>query len=200
MAQTVRVHQAPGQRLHAAEAAAHDRGELRDAERVGHARLRIDPVLHRHHREGRAIRLAGRGIHAHRPGRAEARTQVVDADDEEAVGVERLARTHHVVPPAQVARVVGVDAGDMVRGVERVAHQHRVGARRVERAVGLDHQVVAGEGRAVAQLQRLGKVHALRRDHADRIGRQRGRQRGERAGRRRQGDISHGIRARGERA
>ena len=64
------------------------------------------------------------------PGRAEAAAEVVDADDEEAVGVERLARPDHVVPPADVVGIVGVVAGDVVRRVERVADQHRVAARR----------------------------------------------------------------------
>ena len=39
------IAQRPGQRLHAAEAAAHHRGEPLDAERVDEARLRVDPVL-----------------------------------------------------------------------------------------------------------------------------------------------------------
>jgi hypothetical protein len=39
----------PGQRLHAAEASAHYRGEAVDAEMIGEARLRIDPVFDGHH-------------------------------------------------------------------------------------------------------------------------------------------------------
>lgn len=159
MPHALRVHQAPRQGLHAAEAAAHYRRELADAEAVGHARLGVDPVFHRDHREARAVGLAGLRMRAHRAGRAEARAEVVDADDEEAVGVDRLARPDHVVPPADLA--LGMHARHVVRGVERVADEHGVGALGIERAVGLDHQVVADELRAVAQRQRLGEVHAL---------------------------------------
>ncbi len=77
------------------------------------------------------------GFDVTRPGRAEAAAEVVDADDEEAVGVERLARPDHVVPPADVVGIVGVEARDVMRRVERVADQHRVVARRRQRPVGL---------------------------------------------------------------
>ncbi len=50
----LRIADRPGQRLHAAEAAAHDRRELRDAELVGEPRLRVDPVLDGDQRESRA--------------------------------------------------------------------------------------------------------------------------------------------------
>ena len=49
LAQRARVAQRPRQRLHAAQAAAQHRGELGDAEALEQARLRVDPVFHRHH-------------------------------------------------------------------------------------------------------------------------------------------------------
>ena len=133
LAQPLGIAQRPGQRLHAAEAAAEHRGELLDAERVDQARLRVDPVLDGDDREVAAVGAAVRGrigVRARRPGRAEARAGVVDADDEEAVGVERLAGADQVVPPALALRLAGVGAGDVVRGVERVADEHGVAAAR----------------------------------------------------------------------
>ena len=123
------------QGLHRAQRTAHHRRKARDAQVVGEARLRVHPVFDRDHREIRAERQACRGIGRLRAGRAKTATQVIHADHEEAIRIERLARANHVVPPAQIT--IGVKARNVVRGVERVAHEDGVRARRVERAVGL---------------------------------------------------------------
>jgi putative Ca2+/H+ antiporter (TMEM165/GDT1 family) len=92
---------------------------------------------------------------------AEARAQVVHANDEEAVGVHGLAGADHVVPPAFALFLPGVDARHVVRGVEGMAHQYRIGAVGVEGAVGFVGQVVVADGRAALQRQRLRKMHGL---------------------------------------
>ena len=51
VADALRIADRPAQRLHAAQAAAHHRGEALDAEPVGEPRLRVDPVLDRDQRE-----------------------------------------------------------------------------------------------------------------------------------------------------
>ena len=70
------------------------------------------------------------------------------------VGVERLARPDHVVPPADVVRIVGVVAGDVVRRVQRVADEDGIRPVRVQLAVGLIGEFVArrasGRRRAAA--------------------------------------------------
>jgi hypothetical protein len=90
----------------------------------------------------------------------------VEPKHEEAFGVQRLARAHQVVPPAFLAG--GIQSGDMVRGVQCMAHQHGVALVGVERAVGLVGQLVVGQARATLERERLAEVHRLRRDLTDR--------------------------------
>ena len=96
-----------------------------------------------------ALPVAGFG--ESRSGRAEAAAEIVDADDEETVGVERLAGTDHVVPPADVVWFVRVIARDVMRRIERMAHEHRVRTARVERAVGFVREVVLRQGEAACE-------------------------------------------------
>ena len=154
----------PLQRLHGADAAAHHRGEALDAQVIRQARLRRHPVLHRHHGKVRAPGLASGRVDGRRAGGAEARTDVIGANDEEAVGVQGLARAHHVVPPADIIRVVRVDAGDVVRGVEGVADQHCVRARGIERAVGLVGDFELGQHRAAREPERFVEACLMRGD------------------------------------
>ena len=158
----------PVERLHAAEASAHHGGPLRDAELVGESRLRVDPVLDGDQRKLRAPRLAGRRIDRERPGRAEAAAEIVDAHDEEAVGVERLARPDHVVPPADVVRIVGVVARHVMRRVERMADEHRVVARRGQRPVGLVGELERRQARPAGERQRRVEAGAPFDDRSDR--------------------------------
>ena len=101
-AQTLGVQQGPGQRLHATQAAAHHRRQRLNTQPIQQQRLGMHPVFHRDHGKVRAIHLAIRaiGVGMHGAGGAKTRPEVVDADDKKPIGIDRLARTDHVVPPA----------------------------------------------------------------------------------------------------
>lgn len=161
------VADGPLQRLHAAEAAADHRGPLADAEAVCQARLAMHPVFHRDHREVRAVDLAGRRIDAGGAAGTVATAEVVEGNDEELAGVDRLARTDAAVPPARLALVDAVVAGGVVVAGEGVADQHRVALRGIQLAVGFDHQVVLGQGLAAGQLERFVEVQRLGGDQTD---------------------------------
>ena len=162
----VGVLQCPAQGLHAAQAAAHDRGQLPDAQAIEQPHLRVDPVFDRDHRKIGPVALArgacgGIGVDVAWARAAKARADVVDADDEKPVGVHRLAGANHVVPPADVFRGVCVMPRHMVRGVERVADQHGVAFFGIEHTIRFVSQRVVAQARAALQRQRPGKVHGL---------------------------------------
>jgi hypothetical protein len=140
-----------------------------DAEVVGQAGLGMDPVHHRDHRKIGAPGLAGGRVDRLRAGGAVAAAEVVHADDEEAIGVERAAGADDVVPPAErLVDFVRIGmAGDVVVAGQRVADQDGVRGVGVERAVGFIHQVVGRQLRTAAQWQRLVEMRDLGGDKAN---------------------------------
>ena len=157
----------PREGLHAAETAAHHGGPLLDAQSIREPCLRVDPVFDGDERKIGAVRLAGGRIDRLRAGRAEATAEIVDADHEETVGIERLARPDHVVPPADVRRIVGVVARHMMRCVQRVADQHSIVALAIQRAVGLVGELVLRQRAAAGERQRRVEACELRVRDAD---------------------------------
>jgi hypothetical protein len=143
--------------------------KLLDAEMVGEARLRVDPVFDGHQRKSRRPTDAPvDGLIDKGPGRAEAAAEIVEADDEETIGIERFPRPDHVVPPAHVFAIVGVIAGDVVRRIEGVADQDRVAAIGVERSVRFEGELVIRQGLAAGEREWRIEMRALRHDRANR--------------------------------
>ena len=135
--QALRVMRGPFQHLHAAHGAAGHTEQLVDAQMVDQLDLGAHHVADRHHGKVQPVGLAGRRVEAGRPGRAIARADDIAADDEEAVGVEGLARPDAIVPPAELVGVAVEIAGGVRAAAQRVADQDGVGAVGVERAVRL---------------------------------------------------------------
>ena len=147
--------------------------------------LRAHHVGNGDHGKVRAVRPAGRGIVRRRPRRAAAAAEEIGADDEEAVGVERLAGADHAVPPAQAAAAIGVAllggeavarAGGRGRGRvacgvrvagKRVTHEDHVVARGRERAVGFVGDADGVELAAAVERERARQVEELGLDRAD---------------------------------
>ena len=90
---------------------------------------RRDPVAHAHRREIRAPEPPVAGLTLAGPVLPRAAADVVQADHEEAVGVDGLAGADAVVPPAGLALVRRVVARGMVVAAQRMADQHGIGAR-----------------------------------------------------------------------
>jgi hypothetical protein len=58
------------------------------------------------------------------------------AYDEKSVGVHRLARPYHVVPPAFTFILSPIDTCDMVRGVQSMTNQYGIAFKLVQLSIG----------------------------------------------------------------
>ena len=162
MAHAVGVLQRPAQGLHAAQASAHHSGQGLNAQRIHQASLCIYPVLHGDHRKVCTVNFSGVRVGLHRPGGAEAGAEIVHPDDKKMVGIDRLARANHGVPPTFGFWLALIHAGNMVRCIQGVANQHRVGPVRIQAAISLVAQVIGAKRCAALQRQGLFKMHGLR--------------------------------------
>ena len=166
IARALRVGNGPVQTLHGPQAAAHHRGKLPDPQMIGQTRLRVDPIFNRHQWKVRAPRRASVRVDRQRPGGTVTAAQIIHAHHEKPLGIERLAGAYHVVPPAGVIGFVGIHAGRVMRRIQRMAHQHRIRARGVERAVGFVGEFVVGDGTTALERQGLVKRGPLRYHYA----------------------------------
>ena len=68
----------------------------------------------------------------------------------------------HIVPPAFALGLAFIDTGDVVRGIERMTDHDGIALVGVELAIGLEGEVVIGDGATTLQGQRFIKMHGLR--------------------------------------
>ena len=134
----------PRQHLHAAHGAADDAKQLVDAEMIDQRHLRLHHVADGDDGKIQAPGLAGLGVDAGRSRRAHAAAEHVGADDEEAVGVDGLARTHHRLPPAGLAGD-GMRARHVLVAGQGVRDQNGIRLCPIQDAVGLVGDAVGGE-------------------------------------------------------
>ena len=114
--------------LHATETSAHHGGELLNLQPVREPGLGIDPVFNGDNREISAVGLARYRINRGWARRAEARAKIIYAYNEKTVGIHRLARSHHVVPPAQGLRIIGPAARNMMGGIQGMTNEYCITA------------------------------------------------------------------------
>ena len=141
----LRKGRSPLQDLHAAHRAAGDAEQLVNAEMVHQHGLGAHHVGNGHHRQVEPPGLARFRIDRGGTGAAHAAADHIRADDEIAVGIDRLAGTDHGLPPAGLAGD-RMHIGHVLVARQGMADQHRIGLRRVQRSVGL---VGDGERRQV---------------------------------------------------
>ena len=124
-----------------------------DPEMVDQHGLRPHHVADRHDRKVEAVGPAGRRIERRGPGRPHAAADDIGRDHEIAVGIDRLARPDHGLPPAGLAgdRMI---IGDMLIAGQRMTDEDRVGFRGVERAVGLIGDRQGAQRAARVELER----------------------------------------------
>ena len=99
----------------------------------------------------------------HGAGRAKAGTQIVHTDHKEAACIDGFTGPNHVVPPAFTFVLAFVDARDMVRRIQRMANENRIGLVGVKPAVSLEGQVIGADSGATLQSKWRFKKHRLRR-------------------------------------
>ena len=133
-----------GERGHAAHRIADHAGQALDAEGAHDVQRGVGAVLDGQLGEIEPVEVAGPRIDRGRTGGALAAAQRIDADDEPAVAVDRLARAEHRFPPA-FGGIAGIGGGVRV-GREAGEDQYGVVARGVERAPGFvgDARIVQG--------------------------------------------------------
>ena len=97
----VREQDRPLERLHPAKGTAGHRREPPDPQLVEEGTLNSHHIRHGDHGKSRAVRLAGSRVDRRRPGSPAAPAEEVGGDHKEPVGVERLPRADHPVPPPE---------------------------------------------------------------------------------------------------
>ncbi len=134
MAHPLGIINRPLQGLYAAEAAAHHRRPLRDAQIIGEHGLRFHPVFHRHHRKIGAVIFAALGLMDKGPVLPWQFRQIVEAHHKKTIGVDGLPAPARSSRPARIFIVGRMPPRHMVVTRQGMANQHGIAFIGIERA------------------------------------------------------------------
>ena len=171
MSDAFRIVDGPLHCLHSAETAAKHDGETLDAQRIGEQRLAFYPVAHCHNRKVRAVRFVGGRVGTGGAGRAETTAEVVAADNEPLIAIDRFAGADELFPPTRFFVGGVVIAGDVVAATQGVTNQNGIRFIGIQLPVSFVHQFIARQNAAARQPERLRKSERARLDEAYRVGR-----------------------------
>src|SRR5438874_2483158 len=164
-------------RLISAIRGASDRDEMLDPERVEQRLLRGYDVADADRRKIRTVRFAGWRVEARRICRAKGRAQHIRGDDEQFIGIDRLAGTDQPVPRARLVAIGRIAAGGMMTPGIAMRNQNGVAPavwsiRGRETAIGFVDDCRLGHDRAVRDRE-IAQREKLVVNRADILGPQR---------------------------
>ena len=140
----------PFQGLHASHGPAGHAKQPFNTERINQFLLQTHHIANGDDREPEPVRAARGSVDGTRPRGALTAPQNVGADDEKTIGVERLARTNHALPPAGLAPFDARSTGMRIAG-KCVRDEHCVGAVRIERAPRFPRDLNRSQGCATGE-------------------------------------------------
>ena len=145
-AHAIWIFNCPRNDLETTKGAPHRCTSALHADEVQQAPLNFYHVAHGHHREVGAKGASGFWVHEVGSRRSSTASEYVGADYKETIGVDRLSRPDHDLPPPRF--IVSIMPRDMGISAERMADQNGISSAGIERSVCLVTNRDVGESPA----------------------------------------------------